>query len=296
MATVKTLSILGLGLMGGSLGLAAKRLGAADRVVGYARRAETRRQALALGVVDEVFATLREAVLDADMVVVCVPILATAELLSACGSAFQAGCTVTDVGSTKAQVIAEAREALSGHPVHFVGSHPIAGSEMTGLEAARADLYTGATVVVTNDPGTDTGALRRTENLWKSLGAVLVHMPAASHDCVIARTSHLPHLMASILVKCMMNQSAAEMAPLFGTGFRDTTRIAGGSDSMWHDIVRTNADAIQAELTAMASELSVVRSLLEAQDFDGLKCFLNETAEWRQALDRVGANSPDGIL
>ncbi len=276
-------SILGLGLMGGSLGLALRERGLA-RVTGYARRESTRRAALKGHVVDVCHETPADAVRDADVAVFCTPVLTIPALIRECRDAFRPGCVVTDVGSTKADLQREAEAALAGSPAVFVGSHPMAGSEESGLEAARADLYDGAVTAVTQGAGTDGEAVDRVCRLWWGVGARVVRLDAPEHDALVARTSHLPHLLAALLVKVAGRDRADEVKSLCGPGFRDATRIAAGSPDMWHDIVKTNHAALRGELCLFGKELDTLVSMLEKGDYDGVKALLENACTLRNAL------------
>lgn len=283
---MKKVAILGLGLMGASLGLAARRRRVAACVAGYARREATRAAALDGGIVHEVFADPAAAVQDAELVVLCVPILSMAPLASVCAKRLGPKAIVTDVGSTKAALQANMATALRGSRATFVGSHPIAGSDATGLEAARGDLYDGAVVVVTPAAAGSAAARARARQFvrefWSALGARVVEMDAAEHDRALARTSHLPHLVAAALVRAVLAGDRAALARLCGTGFRDTTRIAAGSEEMWHDVLRTNRDGIRAALDTFAGEIEQVRALLDAGRFDELRAYLGECRDLRQ--------------
>jgi len=311
---MKKLAIIGLGLMGGSLGLAVKRRGLVESVCGYARREENRRSALKRGVVDSVFDSAEAAVRDADFVVFCVPVLAIAGLASVCKAHFSNNCVVTDVGSTKANLVSELTPLFKDIPVTFVGSHPIAGSEQSGLDAARADLYDGSVVVVTAEAGggaargqrsrrwrdkskacpapsgvRDQGiedregsAVAMVAEFWEGLGAEVVVMDPAEHDRIIARTSHLPHLIAAMLVSSVHRDGGDQIRKFCGTGFYDTTRIAGGSEKIWHDIVKSNRSCVSRELGEFREVFDHVKAMIDKGDFDGVRHFLAESRRFRQ--------------
>jgi prephenate dehydrogenase len=266
-------TILGLGLMGGSLGLALRERGLA-RVTGYARREHTREAALQGRFVDVCHATPADAVRDADVAVFCTPVLTIPALIRECRDAFRPGCIVTDVGSTKACVQREAEAALAGLPAVFIGSHPMAGSEKSGLEAARADLYDGAVTAVTPGICGDGPVVDRVCRLWRDVGAHVVRLDAAEHDALVARTSHLPHLLAALLVTVAGRDRADAVKAFCGSGFRDVTRVAAGSPEMWHDIVKTNRDALSEELRVFRRELDDLALMLEQGDYDRVKALL----------------------
>jgi prephenate dehydrogenase len=289
-----TVSIIGLGLMGSSLGLAIRDRRVFPRVTGWARRAETRRLARAAGL--EVEETLAEAVRQADLVVLCTPVLTFERLLTECRPHLKPGAVITDVGSTKFEVMAAAEKVLSGAEVFFVGSHPMAGSEKTGWEAGRADLYVGATVIVVPPAASATGAsaaIARVAELWEGVGGRVVKMAARVHDDLTARTSHLPHLMSALLVRTVARGGTEAVRDLCGPGFRDTSRLAEGSPEMWHDIIQTNRPAIALELRALRDELDFFVKRLEAGDGESVRSYLDEARVLRDRLLRT-RNGADG--
>jgi prephenate dehydrogenase len=278
-------AIVGLGLMGGSLGLALKRKGLARCVAGYARRQAVRRRALRIGAVDEVYADLREAARNADLVVFCVPILTIPRLVSDCASVLRAGCVVTDVGSTKRIVVAAMERALAGRDVHTVGSHPIAGSEVAGIGAARADLYRGMVVVVTPTLRTPAAPLRMVKAFWKALGARVEVLTPEKHDRVLAATSHGPHLAAAALAESVLGRDNPALCTFCGTGFRDATRIAAGSEDVWHDIAATNRKPIGRELARIEKRLRYLRRNLEKGNLASVRRFLADARNLRASMD-----------
>lgn len=248
-------AIVGLGLMGASLGLALKRAKIAKKVVGFARRAETRNKALANKIVDIAYDRIEDAVKGADFIVLCAPVSVIPDLARQCRSALAKDAVMTDVGSVKAGIVAGAEKLFSKGDVRFAGSHPIAGSEQHGLEAARADLYQGATVVITPTRRTSKRALRLVKQLWRVLGAGVVLVSPEVHDRIIARTSHLPHLIAALLAGCVGRNAVARHGSFCGTGFKDTTRIAEGDPALWRDILESNYPHLKKELAVFAKQL-----------------------------------------
>ncbi len=277
------LAILGLGLMGGSLGLAVRASGLRLHVAAYARREESRREALARGAADSVYATPGEAVAGAGLVVLCTPVLDMERLLAECRRQLADGAVVTDVGSTKASLARRLGPMAAANGGVFVGSHPVCGSERTGMAAARADLYRGARVIVTDDTGSDASALARVEALWTGIGACVSGMTSEAHDQMFAWTSHLPHLAAAALVAATAGATQGSEV-LIGSGFRDTTRIAQGSAAVWHDIVKTNAEHLDAALASYMDSLQWLHTLLRTGRFDDIRQFLAEAAEARARL------------
>ena len=272
--------------MGGSLGLALKSRKIADGSIrGYARRPETRKLALKLNAMDEVFDDPAKAVEDADMVVLCVPILAIPDLVAKCKGSLKKGCLVTDVGSTKAQLAERIEPLLKGTGTVFVGSHPLAGSEQQGLDAARANLYEQAVVVVTppdGKPGPDVESLRK---FWENLGATVKVMTPKEHDRIVARTSHLPHIAAALVSATVgRDGDLRQVGTYCGPGFRDTTRIAEGSPEVWHDIIQSNRECLAGELAELKSALERVLLLVEKGSFDQLLKFLDDSRSKRKQL------------
>ncbi len=280
---MKKVAIIGLGLMGGSLGLALKQRGLAV-VSASARREETRRLALSMGAADEVYASPQDALRGADVAVFCTPVCSIPALARDCLSAFEPGCVVTDVGSTKVDLVRDMTSLFRGHSLVFVGSHPMAGSEKTGMEVANAELYGNAVTAVTPVEGTPESALAVIEQLWRGVGAKVVRLSPASHDELVARSSHLPHFIAALLVESAGRNLPVDLEKFCGPGFRSTTRVAAGSPEMWHDIVKTNRVAILAELRAFEQELGVLIGNIEAQNFAEIKTFLERARQRRHQL------------
>jgi len=248
-------AIIGLGLMGASLGLALKKGKIAKTVVGFARRPATRKIALKRKVVDIVCGRIEDAVKCADLVVICAPVGIITGLAKQCLQFVSDNAVVTDVGSSKARIVVEMEKTFAGKQVKFVGSHPIAGSEQHGLEAARADLYRGAVVALTPTPRTSRKSLRVVSKFWRALGAEIVVVSPQEHDRIIARTSHLPHIIAALLAGCVGREDAGKYGKLCGSGFRDTTRIAEGDPELWRDILENNACFLRRELEAFEKKL-----------------------------------------
>lgn len=278
------IAILGLGLMGASLALALKKRGFAGRIAGYARREQTRGQALASGMVDAVFADPAEAVRAADLVVVCVPIWTIAKLAEQIVPALKPGAVVTDVGSTKSELLKILEPLFAGGKSCFVGSHPIAGSEKTGIEAGNPDLYDGRLTVVCPSESTPEAAKKAVMDLWKSAGSEVAELSPEAHDAMLASTSHLPHMVAAALARSVADGQPAAKADYCGTGFRDTTRVASGSAEMWVDIIDTNRAALEAELDRFHQELQGLISILRGGNGDDIRTWLEEAADARNQI------------
>ena len=278
------ISIVGLGLMGASLAMALRKRGYAGRLVAYARKAETRAEALARGIVDAAFDDPDPAANEASLVVLCAPIRACADLAADIAPLLKPGALVTDVGSTKGWICRQMAGILP--PGVFVGSHPIAGSEKQGLQAASADLYENALTVVASHLDVPEEAAERVAELWKSAGARVCRMEPEDHDRLLARTSHLPHVAAAALAKAIGRDSAEKVGTFCGTGFYDSTRVASGSIAMWHDILMTNAPAVAEELRAFKAEVERVYDDLQAGRLDDVAKFLERAREARAELLR----------
>jgi prephenate dehydrogenase len=277
----KTLCILGLGLMGGSLARAIRSEVPGARIVGWNRSEGSRLQALESGVFDVVSADVSEVLCEADLVVLCVPVLVAVELMAShAGLIAGRGVVVTDVGSTKADVCSELELMLSAVGCEFVGSHPICGGEQSGFDASSAALYHDALVIVTPGVHVTRVATRQVTGLWRVVGSRVLEMEPAAHDRVLARTSHLPHVAAAALVHAVAREPACQVG-MSGSGFVDSTRVASGPESVWHDILKSNASAVADEVRALSAELTSVASWLERGEFDALRDWLGEARQAR---------------
>jgi len=259
------LSIVGLGLLGGSLGLAARAAG--YRVHGYARRPETTARALERGAIDAAAPDLAAAA-QAPFVVLAVPVRAARDLLGALAPHLPPGAVLTDVGSTKLQMQEWARELLPAPPaVHYVGGHPIAGKETAGIEHADGALFRGRTWCVVPPPGADPGAVQVVEQLATAMGSVVLRVEAAAHDRAVAITSHLPFLVAVDLAETVLGRPDWDsLRPLAGTGLRDTTRLASGDVAMHLDICLTNREPLLRQVELFANRLAELADLLRLDE------------------------------
>jgi prephenate dehydrogenase len=266
---VSTLALVGVGLIGGSLGLAARRRGVAGRVVGFDQNAAALDRAVAAGILDQACGDIRAAVAGADLVAVCTPVDQIPGQVLAAAAACRPGAVLTDVGSTKAAIV-QSLHGLLPPGVAFVGSHPLAGSEKHGPEHARANLFEGRVVVLTPMPQSPEGPVSVVRDFWEALGARVRLMEASEHDRAMALTSHLPHLVASALAATL----PAELGELTATGFRDTTRLASGSPAMWTAVFRANRDAVLAALDQLESQLDRFHKALAEADSAALTSLL----------------------
>lgn len=273
------ISILGVGLLGGSVGLAAKAFISDCRVVGYGHRASTLQQALEIGAIDQAESDLAGAVKGCGLVVLCTPVGLFPQILRGIAEHLDPGTVVTDVGSTKRSIVRAAERILPGK-VHFVGSHPMAGSEKRGVEYAKPDLFQNAVCILTPTPRTDKKALATVDRFWQALGMSRVQISPQEHDRFLADISHLPHAVAASLISMQTDQGL----PLAGKGFLDTTRIAGGDGALWRDIFLDNRDNLKASLGRLRKQLETLEGLLEAEDGEALAKWLDEAALRRQGL------------
>ncbi|HEY8241749.1 MAG TPA: prephenate dehydrogenase, partial [Kiritimatiellia bacterium] len=231
------------------------------------------------------FSSASAAVTGADCAVFCAPILAIPDLARAAAPCLAKGCTVTDVGSTKAFLVKEVAPIVEQAGAVFVGSHPIAGSEQQGIESARADLYQGATVVITPSATTPLPARQLVELLWKNVGGVVRTLDAEEHDRIMAATSHFPHVAAALVAITAGRRGRAEKyGPFCGPGFRDTTRVAEGSGEVWADILATNRERVLDELQSFKRETDGLIDMLSRGDFKALEAFLERARAVRRTL------------
>jgi len=276
---LRQITVIGLGLLGGSITLAVRRCFSAVSAVGYTHRASTRRRAQELSVATEVTGDLAASVAEADIVIVATPISTFEEIFGVIGKSVRRGCIVTDVGSTKVLPHRWAREQL-GKGVHYVGSHPIAGSEQRGVEYARDDLLSGAKCIVTSTKSTDAAARARLMEFWSVLGCQVELMSPAEHDRIFANVSHLPHVTAVALI----NASDSEDLKFAGQGFMDTSRVASGPANIWSDIILANSENVVRSIDRIVSELSKLSNAIKAEDEKRVKYLLESARDKRNGL------------
>jgi prephenate dehydrogenase len=276
---LETVAIVGVGLIGGSIGGALKRRELAERVIGVGRNPQRLQHAQHWLLIDDYTCDLRAAAVEAELIVFCTPVnRIVAGVRSACETA-RPGTLLTDAGSVKGQICTALADLAAG-PVVFLGAHPLAGSEKTGHEHASAELFEERTCVVTPLPAHALHDVARLEDFWQLLGMNTVRMSPAAHDAALARTSHAPHVLAAALAAALRN----DQRPLTASGFRDTTRIAAGDPELWTSILLQNADAVSAALTDVDATLAEFRAALERRDEMALKTLLQTAKTNREAL------------
>jgi prephenate dehydrogenase len=270
----KKITIIGVGLLGGSIGLAARRRRLAREVAGFVRRAASLKDCEKAGAVDYATTDLLAAVSNADLVILCTPLAQMRSLAEQILPALKHGAIVTDVGSVKAGVVRELELLIKKSGAHFIGSHPMAGAEKTGVAAARENLFENAVCVLTPTKKSNAVAVRKLEAFWKFVGARTLRLDASQHDLLVSRSSHLPHVVAATLANLVLNPANPKaQAGLCATGFRDTTRIASGSPEMWRDIALANRKNISRSVDAFVTELKKFQSALKRNDAKAIEKF-----------------------
>jgi prephenate dehydrogenase len=264
---INRLSIIGVGLIGGSLAQALKRAGYCAEVVGGGRDEQQLQRAVKLGVIDRYEKDPARAVIDADVIVLAVPLGVMEGVLRTIAPFIKPDAVITDVGSAKGSVVAAAQAVFGAVPVNFVPGHPIAGTEKSGVEASLPDLFQQRRVILTPLPQTAAAALAQVRTMWEQAGAEVVEMSVEHHDEVLAATSHLPHMLAFALVDTLARMhEQAEMFRYAAGGFRDFTRIASSDPVMWRDICLANRDAIVTMIDRFQGDLAVLREAILAGD------------------------------
>lgn len=277
-------AVLGVGLVGGSVAAALREREIAGRVVAYSTGDDAER-ARSLGLVDAVATSPARAVEGADLVVLAAPIPALPGLLSEVAHELRPDAVLTDCASTKQSTIAAARAALGEAFPRFVPGHPIAGGERRGPDAARADLFAGATVVLCPLPETDPGASERVTQAWRAMGATVVAIDPGEHDALFAQVSHWPHAVAFALCAAIASGERAEPAlRLAGAGLRDTTRVAAAPAALWADILLDNRDAVLDCAHAFERQAQAIAAAVREGDRAALVACFERAGDWRRRL------------
>jgi prephenate dehydrogenase len=283
-----TVAIVGVGLIGGSIGLALRARELCGRVVGIGRSAARLGEALALGAIDEAATELSRGVAEAEVVVVCTPVTQIADDVLRASAHGPEGLLVTDAGSTKLGIV-EAVEREARPRAVFVGGHPLAGSERQGVAHARADLFEGRACVLTPTPRTPLDRLRRARSFWNLLGCRVIELDPVEHDEALALTSHLPHVVASALAATV----PAKAIPLAAGAYRDGTRVAGADASLWAGIFLENRGPLFRALDRFQDQLDGFRQALESGDEAALRSCWDAARARRLLFD--AQNTPSGI-
>jgi prephenate dehydrogenase len=273
-----------MGLLGGSIALAVKQRQLAARVHAAVRREASLDECRQLGLADLVTTDLPQAVEGADLVILCTPLSQMRPLASLMRTFLKPGAIVTDVGSVKGTVVQELEPILCHDKIEFVGSHPMAGSEKTGVASARADLFQNAICLVTPNKRTPLEAVAKVEGFWKDLGGWPIRLSPETHDDLVSRSSHLPHVVAAELANYILSPvHPKEQSMVCATGFRDTTRIASGSPEMWRDISLANRKNLVRVLGVFIEDLQEFQLALERQDVQAVEEFFVKAKQRRDA-------------
>ena len=285
------LGLIGCGLMGGSFALALKKAGLVKRVVGYSKSPSTTDRARQLGVIHVEAPSALLSAAGADIVLLAVPVAATESTLKAIKHLVTPQMLLMDVGSTKADVVQAARRALRDQIGSFVPAHPITGREVSGVEHADVDLYTGRQEILTPTERTLTAQLHRAEDVWRALGCHVSSMSPEAHDASFAAVSHLPHMLAFAMISGITAQpNADELLALAGPGFRDFTRIAASDPKMWRDILRANRDEVLAQSRVFKQALQTLEEAMQADNDQALEDLItlasHTRAHWRMGAPR----------
>ncbi|MGA2540827.1 MAG: prephenate dehydrogenase/arogenate dehydrogenase family protein [Verrucomicrobiota bacterium] len=280
---LEEITIIGAGLLGGSLGLAIRQRQLSVKVRAFVRRPESVAECQRLGVAHVATQNMKEAVSRADLVILCTPLSQMRELALQMRPFLKPGAVVTDVGSVKAGVAQELEPLLREVRAWFVGSHPMAGSEKTGLAAARADLFNNAICLVTPTPQSPAAAVGAVQDFWKALGGWPVRMTPELHDELVSRSSHLPHVVAAELANYVLSPAhPREQALVCASGFRDTTRIAASSPEMWRDVALANRKNLGRVLGVFVADLQEFQLALEREDVAAIEEFFTKAQERRE--------------
>lgn len=279
-ASFDTVAIVGVGLIGGSIGIALRERGIAKKVVGIGRSQSTLRTARRVGAVDATTVDMVKGVAEAELVVVCTPVGRIVEDIRTAAKFSREGTLFTDAGSTKQTIVARLEAEPLANNCRFLGAHPMAGSEKTGSVNADGNLFEGRVVVITPTPKTQATDFDKVSKLWTTLGSVVVRMSPEEHDKAIAETSHLPHAVAVALSSSLPE----ELYRMAGSGFRDTTRLASGSPELWRDIFKENRDNILAAMTNFARTFGNLAKAIRDGDESQITDILTDAKKKRDAM------------
>ncbi len=279
-----TVSIIGVGLIGGSLALALKKKSLTDEIIGYGKSEERLKKALAAGIIDR-FTTSIEDACKAEAIVLATPAGVFEKIAKEMVNYLQKGIIVFDVGSVKEAVVKNLEKILP-EGVHFVGTHPIAGSDRTGFEYARSDLFEGSRVIITPTENTDRSAVEKVSMLWEKIGAHVEFMNADEHDRIYAAVSHLPHLVSFCLVNTV-SEIDKNFIKYAGSGFKSSTRIAKSSPEIWADIFAMNNENILQCLEVFSKKLEEIKQMLSKKELERVKKFIEKAKRLREEIDNI---------
>ena len=284
---IDNLSIIGVGLIGGSLARALRKAKLVRRVTGCNRSEKTLKKAVELDVIDDYFLNISEAVKGADVVIIGTPLSVSEKILPEVADSMSVNTVLTDVGSVKGGIVNVARQVLAEKFPNFVPGHPIAGTEKNGVEASYEDLFVDHRVILTPLKETSEKAHKLVTQIWKSVGADVIDLDVKHHDEVLAATSHLPHMLAYALVDCLASmQERDEIFEYAAGGFADFTRIASSSPDMWHDICFSNREALIRTLEIFSSHIDNIKSAIEKSESDELLKTFKRAKEARDKFNR----------
>lgn len=281
------LSIIGVGLIGGSLARALRKAKLVNRVTGCNRNEDTLKKAIELDVIDDYSLDINEAVTGADVVVICTPLSTTEKLLPQIVASLKPDAVLTDVGSAKGSVVSAAQKVMGDKFSRFVPGHPIAGTEQSGVEASFAELFIDHRVILTPLEVTDAAAHKLITDMWQAVGADVIDLDVKHHDDVLAATSHLPHMLAYALVDCLAGmQEREEIFKYAAGGFADFTRIASSSPEMWHDICFSNRDALLNSLELFSEHINEIKAAIENSDSEQLLSIFKRAKQARDQFTK----------
>ena len=272
MNKTENIAIIGLGLLGASLGMALR--GGAYRRLGWTRRGEVRSWALENDVIDETCDDIKEVLAKADLTILCLPIPRIMEYLETYADCWKPGAVVSDIGSVKEVIVNCGEKFLTPNGVHFVGGHPMAGTENSGPDAAFKELYAKAEVFVTKTPDSSADAIHCVKKLWESIGTKVLELGVSEHDNLVAHTSHISHIMALALTEAVLDCDPETLALRYSgcaTGFRDTSRITSSSPSMWREIIENNQTAVLEVVKELGKRYTNLGKIIEDRDYDKLE-------------------------
>ncbi|NDD48578.1 MAG: prephenate/arogenate dehydrogenase family protein [Alphaproteobacteria bacterium] len=281
-----TVSIIGIGLIGSSIARGIKKHNIANKVVGYAKTLKTREKAMDLGYMDQVFDSANDAIKDADLVILCVPVGANRDIMIEISDNLSEGTILTDVGSVKAEVIKQLKDIIPDK-VSFIPAHPIAGTEFSGPESGFAELFDHKWCVLTPYEKSKKQDIEKVKNFWERLGMNVDEMSPEYHDLVLAITSHIPHLIAYNIVGTATNLAEItrkEVTKYAAGGFRDFTRIASSDPIMWRDIFLNNQEAVLEMLDKFSDDLSSLREAIKKKDGKELQKYFTKTRDIRKRI------------